>query len=327
MHAIVNLQNNADVTQQLKRHGYDICKVAWEDTSRFKNSAFGSNITDMTLKTKDGKMMPMIRVPNFKDTSIDVSLGYFNSPTCELKNFLKEKNLLADRDVHVLTQAQVCVLPLANDSVEFAVNMYNYQANEEHPAVLSIMITADACSAQVLNKKPMDLFVNNDGKSAWMKATRLEDKKDEKTLSLNFDNLTEYEKQRNLITIVQVPLKTPPKRRSMEYDAYEVCLSASLGVPKAYITRSVESSSSRGMDFAYLEKGSDNGEYPTLPDKLVRDFDAPIRATLQYYVVSDDVPTAANIDEIVRKLESTKKLAVASGSLVVDKNDRLTKSD
>jgi hypothetical protein len=48
----------------LEKHGLTIMSTAWEDASRYKNSCWGNNITDMTLKVKDKRTgEPIIRTP------------------------------------------------------------------------------------------------------------------------------------------------------------------------------------------------------------------------------------------------------------------------
>jgi len=68
------------------RHGLRILNVTWEDTGRFKNSAVGPNISDMTLqvqlmdpRTEKFRLycMPVIRYPNFADKTGDISPDRF----------------------------------------------------------------------------------------------------------------------------------------------------------------------------------------------------------------------------------------------------------
>ncbi|HVK03698.1 MAG TPA: hypothetical protein VM490_09495, partial [Armatimonadaceae bacterium] len=63
-----------------RRHGFDVLNLTWEDTGRYKNSAVGPNISDMTIQVtaRDGRenlsvaCMPVIRYPNFSDKSCDL---------------------------------------------------------------------------------------------------------------------------------------------------------------------------------------------------------------------------------------------------------------
>lgn len=64
-----------------RRHGLEIFNVTWEDTARFKDSAVGPNISDMTIQVQyqnpeTGELelscMPVIRFPNFSDVTGDI---------------------------------------------------------------------------------------------------------------------------------------------------------------------------------------------------------------------------------------------------------------
>ena len=159
---VASIASNSDVQCKLKAKGMAASSVAWEDTSRNKNSCWGSNISDLTLKVESTRM-PIIRAPNFTDCTVDLTsdklpmLVVGNEKGSEpkkvtlkeyLENFDKycgeetknSINLYCERDVHVLTSAQACVLPIDNGKVEFAVDLYNYQSGSE-PAVLVVMAT------------------------------------------------------------------------------------------------------------------------------------------------------------------------------------------
>ena len=73
--------------QQLARkHGLQILNVTWEDTARFKGSAVGPNISDMTIQVQRAvpgtdryelTCTPILRYPNFADLSADISPDRF----------------------------------------------------------------------------------------------------------------------------------------------------------------------------------------------------------------------------------------------------------
>ncbi len=69
-----------------QRQGLNLVDLTWEDTGRYKNSAVGPNISDMTIQIqrKDPHTgayslycMPVIRYPNFSDRTGDVPLDKF----------------------------------------------------------------------------------------------------------------------------------------------------------------------------------------------------------------------------------------------------------
>src|SRR5262249_47040389 len=151
-----------------------VLHLTWEDTGRFKDSAVGPNISDMTIQvqqldpdTEKARVvcMPVIRFPNFEDRSGDVALDKFllrvgNEKGDKLKtislgqylgNFRKSLSkpaswkgdrtyLLADRDSHVLVSAQACFLPVPKKGIaEFNPVLFNYQSRKGDPAVLAIL--------------------------------------------------------------------------------------------------------------------------------------------------------------------------------------------
>jgi hypothetical protein len=67
-------------------HGLNVMNVMWEDTGRYKNSAVGPNISDVTIQVmyRDPNteqyqlsLMPVIRYPNFSDKTADIPLDHF----------------------------------------------------------------------------------------------------------------------------------------------------------------------------------------------------------------------------------------------------------
>ncbi|AGC02381.1 hypothetical protein H012_gp067 [Acanthamoeba polyphaga moumouvirus] len=345
---VAGLANNSSVRQKLASYNLNIANVAWEDTSRFKNSCFGSNISDLTLKVGD-KRMPIIRGSNFTDVTVDLEknklpklvVGNQNGTslmkvTLEeyLRNFheycgivIPNTNLYSDRDEHVLTSAQACVLPLRENKVEFAVDLYNYQSGSE-PAVLVIIATAYGTSAQVVSGGNTVLYFNDEGTSRLFKAERLRDYRLSQGKSLD-GPMDAEEKALNGIYIFQVPLKvSSPKRynsyksdgsydtdylysyfvNDCKFDEESVMLSSMdksfdslsptitiqyFGSQESCSLGNTRSVSSRGMDRAILSIGEEKGPYKGIKNSagqaytLVRDVDKPIRLTVQFYMCTD----------------------------------------
>jgi hypothetical protein len=165
-----------------------VLNVTWEDTGRFKGSAVGPNISDMTIQVESRRSarepsrlscMPVIRVPNFSDVTGDVSLDIFwllvgnekGEPLrrVSLREFLSDvrahltdatswpgmrRSLLADRDTHVLASAQACFLPIPKaDKAEFNPVLFNYQSCKGDPAVLTILATPEGTSVTVIDNE------------------------------------------------------------------------------------------------------------------------------------------------------------------------------
>ncbi|QGR54347.1 hypothetical protein [Moumouvirus maliensis] len=354
---IAVLANNQNVRQKLADYNLNINNVVWEDTSRFKNSCFGSNISDLTLKVEN-KRMPIIRGNNFTDITVDLEknklpklvVGNQNSTslvkvTLEeyLRNFheycgivIPNTNLYSDRDEHILTSAQACILPMRENKVEFAVDLYNYQSGSE-PAVLVIIATAYGTSAQVVSGGNTILYFNDEGTSRLFKAERLRDYRLAQGKSLN-GPMDAEEKALNGIYIFQVPLKVSSNRRQnmFESDPYPV-KALYFGEESTMLSSTNESSgflfsvgntrsvSSRGMDRAILSLGNEKGPFKGIKDSngraytLVRDSDKPIRLTVQFYMCTDTNDVSdTHVKEISEQIRNIYDQGINEGSLVVD---------
>jgi hypothetical protein len=180
--------SNAQARRLASKHGLNILNVTWEDTGRFKNSAVGPNISDMTIqvqqmdsRTRKCRLtcMPVIRYPNFSDVTGDLSLDKFfllvgnedgkRLTKVSLRGFLgnirkylskpkswkgDKKSLLAERDSHVLVSAQACFLPIPKrGKAEFNPVLFNYQSYKGDPAVLTILVTREGTSVTVIDNK------------------------------------------------------------------------------------------------------------------------------------------------------------------------------
>lgn len=170
-------------------HGLQVLDLTWEDTGRFKGSAVGPNISDMTIQVQhqppgtdrwELTCMPVIRPPNFADITGDISpdlffvlVGNENGQRLQkisLRELLHDlrrhlsrpdswkgerTSLLApDRDSHVLVSAQACFLPVPKAGVAtFNPVLFNYQSVAGDPAVLTILATREGTSATVIDNK------------------------------------------------------------------------------------------------------------------------------------------------------------------------------
>jgi hypothetical protein len=178
--------SNAEALRLASLHGLQILNLTWEDTGRYKGSAVGPNISDMTIQValKDPKTqqlavtcMPVIRFPNFTDKSCDLDprdftllvgnevgqelkrlslFDFLDRPTDFLSNpdswKSSKKTLLAARDSKVLVSAQACFLPVPKKGkAEFNPVLFNYQSYKENPAVLTLLVTREGSSVTVID--------------------------------------------------------------------------------------------------------------------------------------------------------------------------------
>ncbi|MFA9480369.1 hypothetical protein ACERK3_19025 [Phycisphaerales bacterium AB-hyl4] len=181
------MADDPHIRQLAEAHGLDVLSLTWEDTGRFKDSAVGPNISDMTIQVQQQdpqtqqyqlSLMPVIRHPNFTDKTGDVELDRFfvtvgnhrddgELERITLRQLLanpraymsqptswkgEHTSLLAERDTHVLVSAQACFLPIprAGEAV-FNPVLFNYQSTQGNPAVLAILITREGTSMTVID--------------------------------------------------------------------------------------------------------------------------------------------------------------------------------
>jgi hypothetical protein len=180
--------SNTEAQTLARQQGLEILNLTWEDTGRYKNSAVGPNISDMTIQVQHRAdeaedyqlhLMPVIRYPNFSDQTADVRLdnlalkvGNHKGASLQrapLRDVLKnlrpylsqpeswkgaQKSLLADRDTHVLVSAQASFLPIPKaGKAEFNPVLFNYQSYEGDPAVLTLLATREGTSVTVIDNK------------------------------------------------------------------------------------------------------------------------------------------------------------------------------
>ncbi|HZH97896.1 MAG TPA: hypothetical protein VEX38_02910 [Fimbriimonadaceae bacterium] len=182
-----NMVNDSEARLLTQRHKLDVLNVTWEDTGRYKGSAVGPNISDMTIQVGvrqpsgkyDVKAMPVIRHPNFSDITADldpreftllvgnekgralrrVSLyDFLENPTAFLSKpsswLGRNRSLLADRDDKVLVSAQACFLPVPKRGIAtFNPVVFNYQSTSGDPAVLTILATREGSSTTIIDNK------------------------------------------------------------------------------------------------------------------------------------------------------------------------------
>lgn len=183
---VEGMVTDAGVQSLAQKYGLTVVNLTWEDTGRHAGSAFGPNISDMTIQvhhgTKDRPLMtcmPVIRYPNFSDLTADLPIGKFlvrtgNEKGQALKTtplgavledpraFMTDPRswagtgttLLAERDTHFLVSAQACFLPIPQEGeATFNPVLLNYQSRPGDPAVLAILVTREGTSMTVIDNQ------------------------------------------------------------------------------------------------------------------------------------------------------------------------------
>jgi hypothetical protein len=186
--ATAGMVQDAQAIALAQKYGLDIVNLTWEDTGRYKNSAVGPNISDMTIQvgfedptTRQFQVtcMPVIRYPNFRDLTCDldprdftllvgnhhgqplrrISLyDFLAHPRSYLTNPAswrgERHSLLAPRDSKVLVSAQACFLPIPKSGkATFNPVLFNYQSKKGDPAVLTILATREGTSVTVIDNE------------------------------------------------------------------------------------------------------------------------------------------------------------------------------
>ncbi|MGK7889700.1 MAG: hypothetical protein AB4042_10225 [Leptolyngbyaceae cyanobacterium] len=348
-------------------YGLDILNVTWEDTGRFNNSAVGPNISDMTIQVQQQNpqtgdyqlhLMPVIRYPNFTDTTADIPIDRFYVPvgnekgeelrSVSLEELLgnlrlylsepdswtsRENSLLADRDSHVLVSAQACFLPVPQEGrAEFNPVLFNYQSYPENPAVLTILATREGTSVTIIDNQRdgfeagltwgQRLFFNQNGDRASLTGQRISD-------FLTPDPEDTYE-----------PSTTGPSAaeptEDTESDGLNLVMLIQVPLKQTNAYRSGEEDlsmamPSAAMDSMMLESAGDveaavighgevEGPFTEIDGLAIeRDPDFPIRVTVQFYkATSNGIVSETDMQDIRQQIAKVYAEADYVGSLVVD---------
>ena len=350
--AVAAMGCDAATAALFQARGLDVLSLTWEDTGRWKNSAVGPNISDLTIqlldqptgrRTGDG-CMPVVRYPNYADTSCDVPIERLQLLVgnesgsglrrLDLRSYLEQfaqlqsfptgrltGSLVGNRDRRVLTSAQACFLPIApGGATTFAPVLFNYQSRPEAPAVLTILVTPEGTSAQVITNggeaasgvwHGQRLFHNRAGQRAALRATRFSDHQAQQaTAGVNGEASADG---LSLVLVIQVPLKQPePQWRHAEETG-----AATAAAPFAKMERRRFADTT---ETAVVASGVVEGPWLGLAGHTIeRDWRFPIRATVQFYQATNGAQvTPGDVERVAHAIERVYLDADAVGSLVVD---------
>jgi hypothetical protein len=345
IHRVEQMVWDSNVTRMAAAQGLDVVNVTWEDTGRYKGSAVGPNISDMTIGVRDsyGQLhpMPVLRFDNFTDVTADLSPWDFwlrvgNAQGRSLRSvslaevlqdtrsFLsnpwswagRQRSLWSDRDNQVLVSAQACFLPVPRDGqATFTPVLYNYQSSPGNPAVLTMVATREGTSIQVVENEggymSEVLSFNQAGQRAPFTATRLSDFRAQGGDGTWGSASAGGEDGLNMVMVVQVPLKQKAVPRSYAYDDYaEEAAAAPMAGAKA--ARS-------DVEAAVIGHGPVEGPYDEIGNLAIeRDTRFPVRVTVQFYkATSSGAVTAEDIRQVRAEIDRVYADASYVGSLVV----------
>ncbi|HYE06034.1 MAG TPA: hypothetical protein VEL07_11010 [Planctomycetota bacterium] len=351
--AVAGMAGDQRVAEAFRARGLDVLSLTWEDTGRWKGSSVGPNISDLTIQVlgrpaaHHGWCMPVVRYPNFADTTCDVPIDRLKLlvgnergsalRAIDLRTYLRDfaahqhaptgfltGALVGDRDDVVLASAQACFLPVEpGATTTFAPVLFNYQSTAGSPAVLTIVATPEGTSAQVITNdgvaasgvwRGQRLFHNRAGRRAPLTAQRFSDhraRQDADGTPVAQDAATRD--GLSLVLVIQVPLVVPePPIRALE----GACpAAADLKCEMAAVA-----GGRAGVETAVIASGPTEGPWLGLAGCTIqRDFRFPIRATVQFYQATDQATVGdADVQRVAAAIERIYLDADAVGSLVVD---------
>jgi hypothetical protein len=332
--------------------GLNILNLTWEDTGRFKNSAVGPNISDMTIQVgaEDPRSrqfnvacMPVIRFPNFSDKTADIDPRDFTLlvgnekgrrlQRISLYDFLKEptnflskpnswlgknRTLLAERDTRVLVSAQAAFLPIPKSGKStFNPVLFNYQSTSGNPAVLTILATREGTSTTIIDNK-RDAFAEG---SAW--GQRLFHNQNGMRASLTGTRYSDFGlpsgggkpsgKDISGMNMVLL-IQVPLKYRSLSRAGGF----GGGGAPSGAMMEGAKSKSD--IENAVIGHGELEGPFTEIDNlRIERDPRFPVRVTVQFYkATSNGEVSEADMRQIKAEIDEVYEQGDAVGSLVTE---------
>eukprot|EP01127_Copromyxa_protea_P008632 TRINITY_DN1983_c0_g1_i1.p1 TRINITY_DN1983_c0_g1~~TRINITY_DN1983_c0_g1_i1.p1 ORF type:complete len:449 (-),score=76.68 TRINITY_DN1983_c0_g1_i1:56-1402(-) len=342
------MPSDHNATQLAGRYGLNLTSVTWEDNARSKNSSWGPCISDMTLSV-EGRDLPLLRPPNYQDLTWDVEIDKIplvvgNAKdemlcTVTLKEYLKNyrdylsfpdwntphTSLLAPRDTHVLMSSQACFLPVPAEGGEskFNVSLRNYTSRPGHPAVLVIVANERGSSAQIIENEggPQKLYFNKNGERCSFLGQRLSQHRIEEGREQDLGKpMSEEEKQKNMLLIIQIPLVVaPPTLRRFKFAPVMCAMKCNSAAP---MMMDLACDDDCDVEDAIVKVGEAEGAFKELGGlKVERNPDYPVRVTMQFYkATSNGLIGEKEMAAIATQLRESRKYATSVGSLVVGGN-------
>ena len=372
---VTNMVSDSDLRQRVSRRRLSVVNVTWEDTGRAQGSALGPNISDLSLQVRrrdesgqfQSAVMPVIRQPNFTDRTGDIPADRFfvrvgneqrgsqNLKSVPLTDVLKnlkafasrpdsiagDGNMLAPRDTHFLVSAQAVFLPIPKSGkAEFNPVIFNYQSSPGSPAVLSILVTRQGSSMQVIQNKGDDvtaagwgqeLYFNNRAAFTAERRSDVEQRIAAQGGPKTEDDKSALQKGADMLFLVQIPLKHHNLGRLGGAVPSGMAKGGSAGppppsaapMPKKAAPEQSAADRKSDVEQAVLGHGPNVGPFNEGHGlRLERDPKFPIRITVQFYkATSNGVVSDIDLDSISKSIGSVYEHADFVGSLVLPEND------
>lgn len=355
----VGMVRNSSAQQLARQYGLSILDITWEDTGRYKGSAVGPNISDMTIQVQQHNpktrqyelsLMPVIRHPNFSDKTADIPLDRFfllvgnekgdRLQRVSLKEFLGDlrqylnqpnswkgdrKSLLAERDTHALVSAQACFLPIPQGSkAEFNPVLFNYQSVQGDPAVLTILATREGTSVTVIDNV-RDRF---EAGQTW--GQRLFFNKNGERASLTGQRLSDF-----TVDTSNVRLQAPPEAAGETGLNMVLLIQVPLKQKQPmrfpmqaeaadFAMPAPMAAQRSNVEAAVIGHGRVEGPFTELDNlEIERDARFPVRVTVQFYkATSNGAISDRDMKDIQQQIARVYDNADYVGSLVLDGDTR-----
>ncbi|MCL2778979.1 MAG: hypothetical protein FWD73_13340 [Polyangiaceae bacterium] len=378
---VSSMVSDSDLQRRARARALSVVNVMWEDTGRAQHSSLGPNISDLSLQVRrkderghyQSSIMPVIRPPNFSDRTGDIPADHFfvrvgnekgqslrTVPLTDVLGNLKafasrpnsivgDGNVLAARDTHFLVSAQAVFLPIPKSGkAMFNPVLFNYQSAPGSPAVLSILITRQGSSMQVIENKHDDvtaagwgqeLYFNGNGRRSAFTAERKSDvaqRIEAQGGPKSEDDRSALQKGADVLFLVQVPLKHANRGYlggalpSLDGSSWDDKAPVNKALPSAPaeaapMARARPSREQSNVEQAVVGHGPNLGPFNEGHGlRLERDPKFPIRVTVQFYkATSNGVASDVDLDSIARSIDSVYRHADVVGSLVVPDGDSL----
>ncbi len=364
---VANMISDSDLMRRVQRRSLALVNVMWEDTGRAQGSSLGPNISDVTLQVRRREdsgqfrsaIMPVIRPPNFVDRTGDIPANRFfirvgnerggnlrsvplTDVLANLKAFASRPdsiigngNLLIGQDTHFLASAQAVFLPIPKSGkAQFNPVLFNYQSAPGSPAVLTLLVTRQGTSMQVVENRPDDataagwgqeLYFNNGAQRAAFTAERKSDVEQRIATQggpRSDDDKSALQKGADVLFLVQVPLK----HRNVGRLGGPLPAPMAAGAPAAAAPAMAPPPSRAersDVEQAVLGHGPNLGPFNEGHGlRLERDPKFPIRITVQFYKgTSNGIASDFDLDGIARSIGSVYEHADYVGSLVLPEGD------
>lgn len=353
----IGMIRNSEAQKRARSFNLNILDITWEDTGRYKNSAVGPNISDMTIQVQQQdprtgqynlNLMPVIRRPNFADETADIPLDRFYLMVgnekgnalkrVTLKEFLgnirtylnnpkswkgNKTSLLADRDTHALVSAQACFLPIPQEEkAEFNPVLFNYQSYADNPAVLTILATREGTSVTVIDNK-RDGFESG---RTW--GQRLFFNKNGERASLTGQRISDFKQESPTPTtptvqaageegLNMVLLIQVPLKQKERPRSYGAFDSVTMPMPAA---APMMRQAESNVEAAVIGHGKVEGPFTEIDNlEIERDPRFPVRVTVQFYKATSNGAVSMNdMREIHQQIARVYQDADYVGSLVVN---------